>query len=90
MLKIILDCPMDVSYTSGASRLYGSVRNDGGTRNFLLILVITFGSSMLTVGPFKSFSPATATETGHFSKTNRDYKMCKMHDHKKSCYTSNP
>jgi hypothetical protein len=61
MLRIISDCPMDVSYTRGASRLYGSVRNDGGNRNFLLILAITFGSSMLTVGPFKSFSPATTS-----------------------------
>jgi hypothetical protein len=45
---------------------------------------------MLTVAPFKSFSSATTsvkTETAHFGKKNWEYKMCRMHDHKKkSCY----
>jgi hypothetical protein len=76
----------------GASRLYGSVRNNGGMRNFFLILVITFGSSILTVGPFKSFSSVTKKcliETGHYSRTSREYKMCKAQYHLKSFNISN-
>jgi hypothetical protein len=47
---------------------------------------------MLTVGPFNSISPATKQsliETGLYSRTNRQYKMCKANNHPKSFNISN-
>jgi hypothetical protein len=54
-----------VSYKSGDSSLYGSVCDGGGIRNFLRSLAISFGSSILMFGPFKSSSPAKPSFHGN-------------------------
>jgi hypothetical protein len=48
---------MDVSYKNGDFSIYGSLRDDGGIRNFLRILAISLGSSISTCGPFKKRLP---------------------------------